>query len=453
MRKIFVATLLFVLTFSAMAADGERYHAEWKFAKPGKSKLGTAFLATGRYGASGSDADLTFYRKGKKAANGERDGVMLSEKGYPTAEFTNAKDCWMFEMDVEKLASNTAVSFWLNVVTDPVKPSYGFVVEYLDGKKWLPVAPLDVNGVNYTTTTSAKHPRNLWSTIRVENIATMNRVLFRLRCVQGKLPVKVSVMSPSGSGRLTHITCYDERIPQDTLRMLFLGNSYTYYHTYPAIFKEIAWREGHYADCRAWVSGGYTMKAHLANVYSREAVDAGGYDYVFLQDQSILPTLTGTEDDAGTVEQMAKMVERVKAASPKAQPVIEITWGRKFGNNNFGKKYEMYIEKYPHFYADDEAMQARLIEVTTAEAEQLGTALSPVGIAWRIVRRERPDIELYAKDAHHQSYAGSYLAAAVAYLTVYKVPFGANPANADLKAETAAYLRSVAERVVLGGEK
>ena len=453
MRKIVIVFVWALLqTVGAMAANGERMHAEWKFAKPGKSKRGAEFLATGRYGASGTNADLVFYRNGKKAARGEQDGLTLSEKGYPTAEFTSAKDCWMLEMNVEKLASRTVVDFWLNVITDPINRSYGFVVEYLDGKKWLPVAPLDVNGVNYTTTPSAKHPRNLWTTVRMANADKNSRVVFRLRCVQGEYPVRVSVMSPSGSGRLTHITCYDERIPQDTLRMLFLGNSYTYYHTYPAIFKEIAWHEGHYADCRAWVSGGYTMKAHLANKYSCAQVDAGGYDYVFLQDQSILPTLNGTPDDAGSAAYVAEMVERVKAASPKAKPVLEITWGRKFGHNNFGK-YEKYVEKYPHFYADYEAMQARLIEVTTAEAEQVDAELSPVGIAWRIVRRERPDIELYAKDAHHQSYAGSYLAAAVAYLTVYRTPFGANPANVALASEKAAYLRSVAERVVLRGEK
>ncbi|MBQ9962315.1 MAG: SGNH/GDSL hydrolase family protein, partial [Alistipes sp.] len=77
----------------------------------------------------------------------------------------------------------------------------------------------------------------------------------------------------------------------------------------------------------------------------------------------------------------------------------------------------------------------------------------PVGYAWQIVMHERPDINLYHKDNHHQSYAGSYLAAAVAYLTVYGEKFGSNPADCKLKAETAAYLRSVAERVVLNGEK
>ena len=154
----------------------------------------------------------------------------------------------------------------------------------------------------------------------------------------------------------------------------------------------------------------------------------------------------------GITENMGKMIEQVRKYSPQAKPVIEITWGRKHGNNALGK-YEHLLEKYPQFFTDYQAMQSRLIEVLTAEAEQFGTELSPVGIAWRIVRRERPDIELYWKDAHHQSYNGSYLAAAVAYQVIYRTPFGENAANAKLDAETAAYLRSVAERVVLQGEK
>ena len=236
------------------------------------------------------------------------------------------------------------------------------------------------------------------------------------------------------------------------MNILFIGNSYTYYHTYPAIFKEIAWHEGHYADCNIFISGGYTMKAHLANPHSMEQVDKGGYDYVMLQDQSILPTLNGTADDAGSAEQMVKMVNRVRESSPEAKVLLEITWGRKFGSNNFGK-YEQYIEKYPHFYSSYDAMQQRLIDVMTAEAEQNSALLNPVGLAWQFVMHERPDINLYHTDNHHQSYAGSYLAAAVAYLTIYQQPFGNAPANGKLSPEIASYLRSVAERVVLKGEK
>ena len=84
-------------------------------------------------------------------------------------------------------------------------------------------------------------------------------------------------------------------------------------------------------------------------------------------------------------------------------------------------------------------------------AQKLGMGLSPVGVAWEIVRRERPDIVLYVKDGSHPSDAGSYLAAAVGYLTLFKEPFKADT-PVRLNPEVARYLRSVAERVVLKAE-
>ena len=320
-----------------------------------------------------------------------------------------------------------------------------WMFSYRDGKKW-------VEATTTLSTTSHKHPIRLWKSVRLTRpIKKAGTVALRLRQTD-KNEVDFSIAGLSPRGQRPQVIIYDNRVPQDTLRMLFIGNSYTYYHTYPAIFKEIAWHEGHYADCNIFISGGYTMKAHLANPHSMEQVDKGGYDYVMLQDQSILPTLNGTADDAGSAEQMVKMVSRVRESSPEAKVLLEITWGRKFGSNNFGK-YEQYIEKYPHFYSSYDAMQQRLIDVMTAEAEQNSALLNPVGLAWQFVMHERPDINLYHTDNHHQSYAGSYLAAAVAYLTIYQQPFGNAPANGKLSPEIASYLRSVAERVVLKGEK
>lgn len=74
----------------------------------------------------------------------------------------------------------------------------------------------------------------------------------------------------------------------------------------------------------------------------------------------------------------------------------------------------------------------------------------PVGVAWSRVRSERPDIELYAADGSHPSYAGSYLAAAVICTTLTGAPFGAAPSDGLLDPDTAAYLRRVAEQTVLG---
>ena len=438
MKKLLIFVIVLSLSSAVFAQEMEN-RAEWRFSKAENFKPSKSFLETGIFpsveGIKG--AGISFYHKGKMVR------ASLNEKGYPTAKSVKG-DYWLVKVPVESLDKGTVVDLFLPY-TGTEGQRNNFVLEYRDGKKW-------VEATKTLSTTSHKHPIRLWKSVRLSNSVNKGgNVELRLRQVdKGDVDFSIACLSPRG--QRPQVVVYDNRVPQDTLRMLFIGNSYTYYHTYPAIFKEIAWHEGHYADCNIFVSGGYTMKAHLANPHSMEQVDKGGYDYVMLQDQSILPTLNGTADDAGSAEQMTKMINRVRKSSPDAKVSLEITWGRKFGNNNFGK-YEKYIDKYPHFYSSYDAMQQRLMDVMTAEAEQNNAMLTPVGYAWQFVMHERPDINLYHKDNHHQSYAGSYLAAAVAYLVVYKQPFGENPANCKLSSEVAQYLRSVAERVVLKGEK
>ena len=443
MRKIIAIIVALAITATAFAKDEKR--VEWILRKASaKNKAATEFLETGIYPATIGNGALSFVHK-KRVTK-----CAINEKGSPYAESVKG-DYWLFEMEAKDIEAGTVVDFWTQINSEPEKESHRFAIEYLDGKRWVPVRPLDSDGSNYATTTSNKHPNRFWNAVTLSKAPKNGKISFRVRQVEDK-PLKVTVYGPSTRGQLNQIIRYDKVEVRDTLNYLFIGNSYTYYHTYPMIFKEMAWHEGHYANCNIFISGGYTMKAHLANKYSREAVAKGGYDYAFLQDQSILPTLIGTEDEAGSVENMQKMVDNILKYNPNAKPIIEITWGRKHGNNAFGK-YKHLLEKYPHFYTDYQTMQARLIEVTTIEAETVGAGLSPVGVAWQIVRRERPEIELYAKDEYHQSYAGSYLSAAVAYQIIYRTPFGEKATNAKLDAETAAYLRSVAERVVLHNEK
>ena len=211
--------------------------------------------------------------------------------------------------------------------------------------------------------------------------------------------------------------------------------------------------EGHYADCWMTEKGGWTMTKHMVYEPTVEAVEKGGYDYVFLQDQSYERVFSGTEDDYGSLKGMTDIAAWVRKYSPEAEPVIALTWGRKHGSNHLRKQDLPLIDKYPSFFASFEHMQARLNEVVEIEAKAIDAKIAQQGPAWQIVRRERPDIDLYVKDGSHPSYAGSYLAAAVSYLTIYPEPFSATTADGCLDAATAAYLRSVAERVVLKGER
>jgi hypothetical protein len=66
-------------------------------------------------------------------------------------------------------------------------------------------------------------------------------------------------------------------------------------------------------------------------------------------------------------------------------------------------------------------------EATTTEiaatygkvGQELGARVAPVGLAFRRAQQERPDLNLYAADRKHPSWAGIYLAGCVLYATLY----------------------------------
>ena len=130
------------------------------------------------------------------------------------------------------------------------------------------------------------------------------------------------------------------------------------------------------------------------------------------------------------------MAAKVRTVSPECKAVVECTWAyEKEDCGSFGslKAFDKYGRK-----------GARLMAKAVGNAQ-----VSPIAKAFEIVRRERPDINLYHTDKHHQSMLGSYLKSCVNYLLIFGEPFGDSPADCLVDPETAAYLRSVAERTVL----
>ncbi len=225
--------------------------------------------------------------------------------------------------------------------------------------------------------------------------------------------------------------------------ILYIGNSYTYYNDSPAIFDSLARSQGRTPCISKFTKGGYTMQRHICEKECRDLIRKGGYDIVILQDQSVNPALIGTKDAGFVIDGMREMIEFVRTHNPQARIILEITWGRRDGDNVLSG-YKKYAEKYPKIFFDYSTMQAALTRGVKVEAMMFGTEYSDVGTAWSQVREQKPNLKLYVKDGSHPSYAGSYLAATVIYTSVYGKPLRGKVFNGRLAPRTARFLRRTA---------
>lgn len=224
---------------------------------------------------------------------------------------------------------------------------------------------------------------------------------------------------------------------QEVKHVLCVGNSFTYYHDSYKRLAELAESQGHRLKVNAQFVGGYTFLRHLNRDETMGALVTNRFDYVFLQDQSQTPALLGQSPKRCKLlaKDAKELAERVRCYSPNATIWVEQTWSYKSGNyGGFGSFDEF-----------DRCLQkgAKLM------AKKAKAQVSPIGEAFRICRAERPDINLYDADEKHQSALGTYLKSCVNYLLIYRQPFTSSATDCGYDSEKCAYLRKVAERVVL----
>ncbi len=92
----------------------------------------------------------------------------------------------------------------------------------------------------------------------------------------------------------------------------------------------------------------------------------------------------------------------------------------------------------------------QLASAYQAIAAQTGGYVAPVGLAFANSLKQYPEINLYHSDGKHPSLAGTYLAAAVFFATLYnQSPIGgALPVDSDMTPDTAQKLQSIAWQTV-----
>lgn len=240
------------------------------------------------------------------------------------------------------------------------------------------------------------------------------------------------------SACLLNVFCIQGQVVK---KALFLGNSYTYYNNMPQLVDNFAQAAGNDLMYDSNTPGGYQMNQHASNPLTYQKINQDDWDFVVIQGQSQEPSFPPAQVANDVYPHAARINDSIRSANPCMEPMFFMTWGRKNGDaSNCGF--------YPPICTYD-GMQQRLRESYIEMASDNNASVAPVGVAWKAVRDLYPSIELYIPDQSHPSPAGSYLAAAVFYVSMFRESVLNSAYTFSLDSLTAYRLRDVASSTVL----
>ncbi len=180
------------------------------------------------------------------------------------------------------------------------------------------------------------------------------------------------------------------------LRILWIGNSYTYVNALPQIIAQLA--DSSHVDrppaITGILKGGESLKGHWANPVLQKAFEEK-WDIVVAQEQSTTPI-----DAPDSMFKYGKLIADA-AHKSGARVVLYVSWPQK----------------------TRPAAEDTIVAAYRKLGDATNASLALAGRAWLDVIAQDPSVELYQKDGSHPLPQGSYIAACV----FYEVLFGKSP--------------------------
>lgn len=213
------------------------------------------------------------------------------------------------------------------------------------------------------------------------------------------------------------------------MNILFIGNSYTFYHDMPKLLEALALENGMEVRVDSVTKGGRRLYENLAaedekHLRIEVLVSENSYDVLFLQEQSFFALVDYEKFEYG----VSRLIDAVKAK----RNILYATWGRKSGSDVLKK----------HGWTSQE-MTFGLDAAYRKAANACGAEVSPVGMCFYRIAERYPALELYDADLSHPSYLGSCVAA----LAHYRAIFGELPEKTSVLGLEEQTLRIVKDTV------
>ena len=191
------------------------------------------------------------------------------------------------------------------------------------------------------------------------------------------------------------------------MRILFIGNSHTYYNDMPYLFAELARAAGQDVDVTMLTRGGESLSGHIRNEHTRFNLLYGRYDLAVLQEvTSEFPEIKEYFDGVRTLKAWA---------------------------DQGGARCGLYM----NFESPSDTPPLSKMRPAVLEAgDAFDLPVTRVGEAFARARIALPGAELYGPDRHHASPEGSYLAALTLLHDLLNVRVRGLPAQVSFGGQT-----------------
>ncbi|MEO8516888.1 MAG: T9SS type A sorting domain-containing protein [Flavobacterium sp.] len=217
-------------------------------------------------------------------------------------------------------------------------------------------------------------------------------------------------------------------------KVLFVGNSMTYFNDMPLLFGDIANSKGKTVDAQSYTVGGSGFINHVVdnNLYSvfRNTI----WDVVVLQ--------PGTGESAGTTSSVNATIQRgqilmdsIKKYSPCARVMLyQIPYG------------VPSAETYNTYFT----VQTQIRDSITKMADSLHVPFVPTGECARMHYTAQQDLLLHGSyNDIHPNLNGSYLVASAMYAAIFQEPVSGTTSYGGIPQATAEYFHNIVDQVVL----
>jgi hypothetical protein len=229
---------------------------------------------------------------------------------------------------------------------------------------------------------------------------------------------------------------FSQLITNDSINVLFIGNSYTHMNNMPGIFDKIAKAKGKLVHVEKNTQSGASFQVHTTRIDMYQTIKSRNWDFIVLQGYSRELSHSISHIDSATIPYLNQIIDTIKHYHPCVNLLLYNTWGYKYG---FADREE--INSY-------DKMQDSIIKGYRYLNSIYKIPIVPVGMVWRNVIKANPQLNLYKEDNEHPNKIGSYLSACTFYSAIFKEsPEGA--ITSTISSEHAKIVQSAAFKYVL----